>query len=444
MSTNNEVEPSQVTERLNINKERDLVRKRTRAVGAGIAGQILEWFDYGIYGTLAPILSSIFFPAKDPVISILLTLLVFGVGFVMRPLGSVIFGHVGDKHGRKIALAWTIGLMAVATACIGLIPSYASIGIAAPIILTGCRLIQGLATGGEWGAGTAFLVEYAKSKGRGFLGSWQQAGAVVGFMIGALVGFILTSTLSKASLNSWGWRIPFTVGSAFLGYIGWFIRTKIEDTPSFVEAEEKKRVLKNPVLTSLKDNWLGVLQAAGLSTGWNAGFYLVLSFMPTYIATTLKLPLNLALLTNLFTCMMFIILTPLMGHLSDKIGRKRVLFTSCFCYILFTYPIFAYMREGTFFKILIAQFVLCLFQSMYSGPGVAFIAEMFPTQVRMSTLIGYNVMAALAGGMGPFYCAYLVKVTHNSASPSYYMIAAIIVSLITIASLPETFDKPLR
>ena len=299
--------------------------------------------------------------------------------------------------------------MAVATASIGLIPSYASIGIAAPIILTSCRLIQGLATGGEWGASTAFLVEYAKNKGRGFLGSWQQAGAVVGFLIGALVGFILTSTLSKVSLSTWGWRIPFTVGSVFLGYVGWVIRTKIHDTPSFMEAEEKKQVLKNPVLTSLRDNWLGVLQAAGLSTGWNAGFYLVLSFMPTYIATTLKLPLNLALLTNLLTCMVFIILTPLMGHLSDKIGRKRVLFTSCICYLLFTYPIFAYMREGTFIKVLIAQCVLCLFLSMFSGPGVAFIAELFPTQVRMSTLIGYNLMAAMAGGMGPFYCAYLVK-----------------------------------
>jgi MHS family proline/betaine transporter-like MFS transporter len=216
MSTINEA--PHVAEQANVNKERDLARQRTRAVGAGIAGQILEWFDYAIYGTLAPVLSPVFFPAKDPVVSILLTLLVFGVGFVMRPLGSVVFGHVGDKHGRKIALAWTIGLMAVATASIGFIPSYASIGIAAPIILTGCRLIQGLATGGEWGASTAFLVEYAKSKGRGFLGSWQQAGAVVGFMVGALVGFILTSTLSKASLTAWGWRIPFTVGSVFLGY----------------------------------------------------------------------------------------------------------------------------------------------------------------------------------------------------------------------------------
>jgi MHS family proline/betaine transporter-like MFS transporter len=422
----------------------DAARARSKAVWAGIAGQILEWFDYAVYGTLAPILSAVFFPSKDPVISILLTLLAFGVGFVMRPLGSILFGHMGDKHGRKAAMAWTIYLMAVCTASIGLIPSYASIGIAAPIILTTCRLLQGLSTGGEWGGSTAFLVEYAKSKGRGYLGSWQQAGAVVGFMIGALVGVIMTSTMSKASLTSWGWRLPFTVGAVILGYVGWYIRSQIEDTPSFVAASQNKQVLKNPVLTSLKENWVGVLQAGGLSTGWNAGFYLVLTFMPTYITTTLKLPLKLSLVTNLFTCIMFIILTPLMGHISDKIGRKRVLFTSCFCYVIFTYPLFNYMREGTFLKVLLAQFALCLFQSMFSGPGVAFIAEMFPTQVRMSTLIGYNVMAALAGGMGPFYCAYLVRMTHNSASPSYYLIAAIVVSIITIATLPETFDKPLK
>ena len=444
MPTNTENASSQVAGAPSSIPTMNAAKARRRAVWAGIAGQILEWFDYAVYGTLAPILSVVFFPTKDPVISILLTLLAFGVGFVMRPLGSVLFGHIGDKYGRKAALSGTIYIMAIATASIGFIPSYASIGIAAPLILTTCRLLQGVSTGGEWGGSTAFLVEYAKSKGRGFLGSWQQAGAVVGFMIGALLGVILTNFMSKASLTAWGWRLPFICGSVILGYVGWFIRSQIEDTPSFREAEQKKQVVRNPVLTSLRENWVGVLQAGGLSTGWNAGFYLVLTFMPTYITTTLKLPLNLSLLTNMFTCMAFIILTPTMGHISDKIGRKKVLFTSCFCYLFFTYPIFLYMRDGTFFKVLLAQFILCLFASMFSGPGVAFIAEMFPTNVRMSTLIGYNVMAALAGGMGPFYCAYLVRLTHNSAAPSFYMMAAITVSIITIASLPETFDKPLR
>jgi MHS family proline/betaine transporter-like MFS transporter len=443
MNTIHEVQPSQIAQPLSPS-EAAKARARVRAVWAGIAGQILEWFDYAVYGTLAAILSAVFFPTKDPVISILLTLLVFGVGFVMRPVGAVVFGHVGDKYGRKTALAWTIYLMAVATAAIGFIPSFASIGITAPILLTTCRLIQGLSTGGEWGGSTAFLVEYAKSKGRGFLGSWQQAGAVVGLMLGALVGVILTNVMGKAELNAWGWRIPFIGGSIILGYVGWYIRSKLEDTPAFLQAEEAKQVLKNPVLTSLRENWVGVLKAAGLSTGWNAGFYILLTFMPTYITTTLKLPLNRSLLTNFFTCMMFIILTPLMGHVSDKIGRKRVLFTSCCGYILFSYPIFLFMKDGTFVKALLAQFVLCLFASMFSGAGVAFIAEMFPTQVRMSTLIGYNLMAAFAGGMGPFYCTYLVRVTHNSASPAFYLIAAICVSAITIASLPETYDKPLR
>ncbi len=444
MSITTDTAPLQVAGSSTPTPKIDEAKARTRAVWAGIAGQILEWFDYALYGTLAPILSAVFFPTKDPMISILLALLAFGVGFIMRPLGSILFGHIGDKHGRKAALAGTIFLMAICTASVGLIPSYASIGIAAPLLLTTCRLFQGLSTGGEWGGSTAFLVEYAKSKGRGFLGSWQQAGAVVGFMIGALVGVILTNVLSKQALVAWGWRIPFVAGAVILGYVGWFIRSKLNDTPAFVAAEQKKQVLKNPVLTSIKENWVGVLQAGGLSTGWNAAFYLVLTFMPTYITTTLKLPLNLSLLTNLFTCMAFIVLTPLMGHISDKIGRKPVMFTSCICYLLFTYPIFLFMRNGTFLRVLLAQFVLCFFASMFSGPGVAFIAEMFPTQVRMSTLIGYNVMAALAGGMGPFYCAYLVRLTHNSASPSFYLMAAIVVSIITISTLPETFDKPLK
>jgi MHS family proline/betaine transporter-like MFS transporter len=271
MSSVDHSQPPSAAHPLSTSGEAAKTKARVRAVWAGIAGQILEWFDYAIYGTLAPILSAVFFPTKDPVVSILLTLLVFGVGFVMRPVGAVVFGHVGDKYGRKTALAWTIYLMAVATASIGFIPSFASIGLAAPIILTTCRLIQGLSTGGEWGGSTAFLVEYAKSKGRGFLGSWQQAGAVVGLMLGALAGVILTNLMGKADLHAWGWRVPFVSGSVILGYVGWFIRSKLEDTPAFLQAEVSKQVLKNPVLTSLRENWVGVLKAAGLSTGWNAG-----------------------------------------------------------------------------------------------------------------------------------------------------------------------------
>lgn len=427
-----------------MNSKSDNNSSKVRAVYAGSAGVVLEWFDYGLYGAFAPIISKIFFPRQDPVVSILLTLIVFGVGFVARPIGSIVFGYVGDKYGRKVSLSWTIFIMAAATFSIGLIPSYAAIGVAAPIILTLCRLVQGLSAGGEWGSATAFLVEYASENRRGFYGSFQQNLAVVGLMFGSLIGFFLTSSLPTEALYSWGWRVPFFMGIV-LGYVGWYVRTKLDDTPSFVKIEESHEVQGNPLAASLhKSNIVPIIQTMGLSLGWNAAFYIIMSFMSTYTNTFLKLPLKLALLASVFTSIFLIILMPMMGHLSDKIGRKPVLITACLGFIVTTYPVFEFMSDGSFIKVLLGGFVLALFMAMFSGTAVAFIAEIFKTEVRTSSLVGYNIMAALSGGMGPFFATYIIKVTGSNSSPAFYVIGLIIISLVTILTLPETYNKPLK
>jgi len=419
-------------------------KERVRAVSAGVVGNVLEWFDYGIYGTLAPVISIVFFPNKDPIVSLLLTFVVFGVGFVMRPFGAIFFGYIGDKHGRKSALTWTIIIMAFSTFIIGLIPSYNTIGIMASVILTGCRLLQGVSTGGEWGGSTAFIVEYASENRRGFFGSFQQVSTIGGLMLGALTGVILTNVLSTEQLHDWGWRIPFLLG-ILLGFVGLYMRNTLEDTPAYVQVKKEQTIEKNPIVAAVQDNLIGIIKAMGITVIWTVSFYILLTFMPTYINKILKLPLNISLLSNFFSYIILILLIPVMGHLSDKIGRKPILLASCIGFAVFTYPLFIFISDGNFIKLVIAQLILGVFLAMFSGPGVAFIAEIFPTKTRMSTLsIGYNIVTTFAGGMAPFIATYLISVTGNNLSPAFYLIAAAVVSIVAILSLEETYDKPLK
>jgi MHS family proline/betaine transporter-like MFS transporter len=419
-------------------------QKRVFAVGAGTAGNILEWFDYGIYGQLAAIISAIFFPSKDPLTSLLYTFVVFGVGFVMRPIGGMVFGHVADKYGRKIALSWTIIIMAGSTFVMGLIPPFARIGVVAPLMLAACRLLQGFSTGGEWGGATAFIVEYAPENRRGFYGSFQQVSNIGGVMLGSLTAVILTYTLSQPSLVAWGWRLPFVFGIT-LGVIGWYMRTKLEDTPAYKKVEDSKQVEKSPIKTAFGSNLVGIIKAMGLTAIWTVAYYILLIFMPTYINKMLKIPLNRSLLSNFFSFILLLLLMPFFGHLSDKIGRKPILLTSCLGYAVCTYPLFVWIGDGNFLKLVIAQLILGVFLAMFSGAGIAFSAEIFPTAVRVSTLsIGYNIMVAAAGGMAPFIATYLIKVTGNNVAPAFYVVAAAIISGISILTLPETYNKPLK
>ena len=419
-------------------------QKRVFAVGAGTVGNILEWFDYGIYGQLAAVISAIFFPSKDPLTSLLFTFVVFGVGFVMRPVGAMVFGHIADKYGRKIALSWTIIIMGGSTFIMGLIPPFARIGVLAPLILAATRLLQGFSTGGEWGGATAFIVEYAPENRRGFYGSFQQVSNIGGVMFGSLTAVILTYSLSQQSLYAWGWRLPFVFGIT-LGAVGWYMRTKLEDTPAYKKVEDSKQIEKSPVKTAFANNYVGIIKAMGLTAIWTVAYYILLIFMPTYINKMLHLPLNRSLLSNFFSFILLLLLMPVFGHLSDKIGRKPVLLTSCLGYAVCTYPLFVWIGDGNFMKLVVAQLILGIFLAMFSGAGIAFSAEIFPTAVRVSTLsIGYNIMVAAAGGMAPFIATYLIKVTGNNVAPAFYVVIAAIVSGIATLTLPETYNKPLK
>lgn len=416
---------------------------RVRAVVAGSIGNFMEWFDYGIYGTFASIIATIFFPVKNSITGLLLTFIVFGVGFVLRPAGSFIFGYYGDKLGRKAALSFSIILMAVCSGVIGILPSYQTIGIAAPILLTLARVLQGISTGGEWGGSTSFLVEYATENKRGLYGSWQQFSTMVGFMGGSLFGVILTNTLNNTDLYAWGWRIPFLFG-AVLGIVGLYMRLKLDETPAFQAVEKSNEITKNPLTEVVRTNGKQMLKMMGMTIIWTVSVYTLISFMPSFTNKMLKLPLNQALLAQFLAMLVLVILIPIIGAISDKVGRKPFVLISAAGFAIVTYPLFSFASHGGFARIFIMELVLIIFLSMYSGVGVAYQAELFPTKLRYSASVGYNIMIAIFGGMAPFINTFLISVTKSNISPAYYVIGAAVVSFIVMLSIEETFNKPLK
>jgi MHS family proline/betaine transporter-like MFS transporter len=414
------------------------------AIITGVVGNVVEWYDFSVYGYFAPIIAGLFFPSRDPFASLLATFAVFAVGFVMRPVGAVLFGHYGDRAGRRNALAATVILMAAGTALIGVLPTYAQAGVLAPALLVAARLLQGLSAGGEWGGSTSFLVEYAPESRRGFIGSWQQFSTAFGLLLGSGLGFLLTSTFSQDALQAWGWRLPFLVGS-LVGIIGLYMRLRIEETPKFRAIEKAGEVARSPLLETLRMYPREILAALGFTLLWTVSYYVFLTFMPTYLSSVLKVPLSQAFLSNTLGLLFFIGLIPVMGAISDRLGRKPLLILSAIGFAVLTYPLFAVISQGVFLLILVAQLAFGFLEALYSGPGPAAIAEIFPTRVRYSALsIGYNVAVAAFGGTAPFIATYVIAQTGNNLSPTIYVVLSALITLVVLLRIKETHQQPLR
>lgn len=416
----------------------------TAAVVTGTVGNILEWFDFGVYSYFAGVIGRLFFPSQDPLAQLMSSFAVFAVGFFFRPLGAFIFGHYGDRAGRRNALAATVILMAVSTFAIGVMPTYASIGVLAPMLLVIARLAQGLSAGGEWGGSTAFIVEYAPENRRGYIGSFQQVSTGAGFLLGSLVAALITNTMSPEAVAAWGWRIPFILGIV-VGAIGLYLRLGLPDTPKFREAERSGQIARAPLVEAVRRHPREVLTAFGFTVLWTVAFYVMLTYMPSYLASVVKLPLNLALVSNTIQLAFFIVMVPVFGALSDRYGRKLFLITSAIGFLIFTYPVFVLISGGNFVTIIFCQLFFALLLSMFSGAGPAAIAEIFPTRVRYSSLsIGYNVAVACFGGTAPFISTWLISITGNGLAPTFYVMVSAIITLIVLLRLRETYREPLK
>ena len=416
---------------------------RRAIVGASV-GNTVEWFDFAVYGYLAVTLGAVFFPSEDPTISLLSSFAVFGVAFVMRPLGGLFFGPLGDRIGRQRTLATVIILMSISTFVIALLPGYATIGIWAPILLVLARLLQGFSAGGEFGGASTFIAEYSPDSRRGFLVSWLEFSTLIGFILGSTSVLVLSSALSEEALTSWGWRIPFLIAGP-LGLIGLYIRLRLDDTPEFRALESAGEVSQSPFKETVTQNWKPILQVAGLVIIQNAGFYIVLTYMQTYITEQLGFSTTSASLSTVLTLLVGMVLIPPLGALSDRVGRKPVLMASCVGFVVLTYPLFLLLNAGNLAGAIAAHVALGALLAVYLSTTIAALTELFPTRVRYGGFsIGYNVSVAIFGGAAPFLATYLISVTGNPLSPAFYLIAAAIATAVTLLTIKETARTPLR
>ncbi|UGT55427.1 MFS transporter [Nocardia asteroides] len=416
-----------------------------RAIGASAIGNAVEWFDYGVYAYLATYIAASLFPGDGAGSSVLYTLLGFAVSFLIRPIGGMIWGPLGDRIGRKRVLATTIVLMAASTLCVGLIPSYEVIGIAAPILLYLLRMVQGLSAGGEYGGAATFMAEYAPDRKRGFYGSFLEVGTLAGFTLGNLVALLLVNVLDDPAMESWGWRIPFLI-AAPLGLIGMYLRSRVEDTPVFREVDEKDETEEAVgVYRDLATRYLRpVLTLFGLVIALNVVNYSLLSYTPTYLGSTLGMEESDALLVPLIGQIAMLVTLPFLGALSDRVGRRPMWLFSCAALMIMVIPV--YKLIGTSLTGAIVGFAIL---GLLYAPQLATISAtfpaMFPTIVRFAGVaIGYNVATSIFGGTAPVINQALIDATGDHLFPAYYMFGACAIGLIAAYFLIETKGMSLR
>jgi len=397
-----------------------------RMIVAATIGNVLEWFDFVVYGFFAVTIAEVFFPAGNPTVSLLITFSAFGLAYFVRPLGAIVVGGFTDRAGRKAGLLLSIALMMIGTTLMAVTPGYATIGIAAPIILTLARLLQGFSVGGEFGSAVSFLAEHGGGR-RGFAASWQFVTALA-----SLFGVTLTTLLSHEQLVDWGWRIPYFFGM-LVGPAGLYIRAKVVETPEFVEAELPPTI---PISDLLRRHPLPVLLSLGISIISNSSFY-ILAYIPTYGVKTLHLPASTGFTATLIGGLILAIGCPLFGHWSDKISRPLIMVVTCSLFVLTSYSAFWLMAAWpSLAACIIAVAWLQLLKAGYSGVLPSLLSEQFPVEVRaIGVSFGFSIAVSIFGGLAPLVATWLIAVTGDPLSPSYYLVFTALLSLIALIAI---------
>jgi MFS family permease len=406
-------------------------------VAAAVIGNALEWYDFIVFGFFTVIIARLFFPSESQSASLLLTTATFGVGFFMRPVGGVLIGIYADRRGRKASLLLIVGLMTLAIAMIGFAPTYAAIGIAAPLLIVLARLLQGFSAGGEFASSTAFLVESAPAHRRGFYGSWQMVGQGLAVLTGALFGAFITRVFTPEALDSWAWRIPFLFG-LIIGPVGLYIRRRLDETEIFL-AINRSTGKQKALGAALAAHFRPLLATFGIIVSGTISFYVILLYMPTFARTQLHLPLDQAFSAQAIGLACMIVLIPIFGALSDHIGRKPIIVGALILYFVLIYPLFSWMYANpSFTSLLMTQVVLCCLIGAFAGPMSTALAEQFPANVRSTGLgIAYNLAVMIFGGFAAFFVTWLIQASGLPVAAAFYVMFGSVAGLVASLLLKE-------
>ena len=445
-STNEAVQPATTYAEATEAEKHAVLRKVT---GSSFLGNFIEWFDYASYSYLATVIAMVFFPAEDRAVAVMSTFGVFALSFLVRPIGAIFWGNMGDKKGRKWALSVSILLMSGATFLIGCLPGYAVIGVGAPLLLLLLRMVQSFSAAGEYAGAATFIAEYAPHNHRGFYCSMVPASTATGLLVGSLLATFMFTVwgADSAFVVDWGWRIPFWLALP-LGYITHYIRTHLEDSPVYAQMQDRMKEMgekvEHPIRTLLTKHLRVLLISFGACVLNAVGFYAVLTYLPNYLETTLNYPPSDASTITTIVLVVYIAFIFLSGRISDKVGRKKMLIGACVGFIVFTVPAFMLLGTMNFWVILIVELFMCLLLTINDGTLASYLTETFPTDVRYSGFaLSFNLANAIFGGSASFISFWLIDLTGNAIAPAWYMVAIAVVAFIAMCMTHDHSGKKL-
>jgi MHS family proline/betaine transporter-like MFS transporter len=400
-----------------------------KAIFAAMIGNALEYYDVMLYGFFAATLAPLFFPTTNHFVSITASLGTFAAGFLMRPLGGILFGHLGDRYGRRMALAFSILLVTLPTLTIGLLPTYEYIGIAAPIILVVCRLLQGLCVGGEYSGAAIFVIEHSKKKKEAFAGSVLCATGFLGGFLGTILGLICTLPY----MPTWSWRIPFLIGS-IIGLIGYYIRTQVDESPAYSQAMKRGEIIKSPLRDVIQNRTRNLFCTIGIGAMALVPLYLVTVYLSTLLKTELHVETSQIMLLNTMVTILWMVTLPCMGYLADKFGTVKIMSISCLSSLLLAYPLFYILETNlSVYKIIFVQILLSIVGASFSGPATTLLTKLFHVNERYSGIgFGYALGGAILGGTTPLIATTLVRWSSSPVAPSFYLMVISIIGFLSV------------